>query len=283
MARYTSVPSSLQDPEYDEKDVEERVLDDMVDEDLTKYDRLLLRLTCLCAVLSALFALATLLGRSPPSRSNTAVKRPNPYPGLDAISYGDEYEPFKPITSLSQLLLQIQTNDPSRKLHEDASRQRDSVRGTLYPDDRHFIASREMSTVVQFKNLDYGMERCVLHAVLPNKTASLDPAIQLKPSSIIDVWRLDQDTEISPQSPETWALAPRRRALLERFEFPSENGEWRSKEFHCPSLTFTILEFACASVSPDCHVEFWQDRMSANGVYLEQHDSFAKPKPSNSV
>ena len=72
------------------------------------------------------------------------------------------------------------------------------------------------------------------------------------------------DFEITRHRPESWKIAPKRKSLFGTFEFPQAE-DWASDDFHCPSLSYTTLEFACSTQTPDCHVDFWQDRASANG------------------
>ncbi|TFK23512.1 hypothetical protein FA15DRAFT_462935 [Coprinopsis marcescibilis] len=261
-----TAPTSLGDEEQEA----------VIYEEFSRWDKYLIRITCVCATLSTVLALSVYLSSSPPSLKITdTLRRPSPYPGLGRVLSEEKHDPLGPITSLSQMLLQISVGDSSRRMTEDTSRQHDTSRGTVYPDDRHFIASREASTIVQFKTLDYGMERCILHATFPNRTKELNPAIEVAPFSTINVWRLDRDHEISPRNPDSWKYAPNRKSLLALFDFPS-SGTWSSKEFNCDSLSFVTLEFACAS--SNCHVEFWQDRISPNGIYLEQFDSTTKAK-----
>ncbi|RXW12898.1 hypothetical protein EST38_g12955 [Candolleomyces aberdarensis] len=146
------------------------------------------------------------------------------------------------------------------------------MEGVAFPDDRHFIVNPEFSTIVQLKSLDWGMERCVLNAVLPTKTKELDPAIHMNGTNVLDIWALDFDEEISFHDPRTWSKAPKRRSHFAQFVFPLSTV-WSSAEFRCPSLTWNTFEFACAPMTAACQVEFWQDRASLNGIFLEQFDS----------
>ncbi|EDR06627.1 uncharacterized protein LACBIDRAFT_294591 [Laccaria bicolor S238N-H82] len=151
---------------------------------------------------------------------------------------------------------------PQRELHEE-TREHDTTLGVVYPDDRHFIISPNITTIVQFRTLDYGMERCTLHASLPDKTDALDPAATIVHPSTLDIWRLNIDYEITRHRPESWKFAPLRKSLFGTFEFP-QGEDWASDDFHCRSLSYTTLEFTCSTKTPDCHVDFWQDRASAN-------------------
>ncbi|KAI0945778.1 hypothetical protein AcW1_001920 [Taiwanofungus camphoratus] len=200
------------------------------------------------------------------------LRRPSMYINLDKI-LKDVNDTFPPITNFPPVVLQISTSDPRRKMTED-HRQWRSAQGTIYPDDRHILVSAETSTVVQFRNLDYMMERCVLTASLPRHTEPSDPATTLYEPSRVDVWLLDTTTEISPYIVGAWERAPKRRGLLTTLTF-SKEGPSTSEEFHCPSGEFTALEFACAPSKPSCSVDFWQDQRAIprGGVYMTQFQS----------
>lgn len=224
---------------------------------------------CICS--STLSLLVYLSNSSQAPRVPAPLRRPNPYPNLNSVFRNTTHDPFPPIVSLSQLLLQVYTSDPQRELHEE-TREHDTTLGVVYPDDRHFIISPNITTIVQFRTLDYGMERCTLHASLPDKTDALDPAATIVHPSTLDIWRLNIDYEITRHRPESWKFAPLRKSLFGTFEFP-QGEDWASDDFHCRSLSYTTLEFTCSTKTPDCHVDFWQDRASANGIYIRQHDS----------
>jgi hypothetical protein len=98
------------------------------------------------AILSTLLSFSIYLtGANPLDNVVTSLKRPNPYPNLQfPLSSNASTTPFPPIYSLSQVLMQLRNDDGSRTMYEDASRQRSTMEGTVFPDDRHFIVNREV-------------------------------------------------------------------------------------------------------------------------------------------
>ncbi|CCL98325.1 uncharacterized protein FIBRA_00319 [Fibroporia radiculosa] len=205
-----------------------------------------------------------------------ALRRPNPYVNLDKILQNGNYT-FPPIINFPPLALQISTSDYQRKMSED-HRQWRSSQGTVYPDDRHVIVSPDTSTIIQFRNLDYAMERCILTVSLPRHTQPFDPETEVNDPSVVDIWALDTATEISPHIAGTWERAPQRRELLTTLTF-SRTGPSNSSEFRCPSNEFTTLELACTSSMSSCNVNFWQDQKAVprGGVYLTQYQSPVHP------
>lgn len=123
------------------------------------------------------------------------------------------------------------------------------------------------TTVIQFRSLDFGFERCALEAMLPTRTKTLDPGVIVQSGSndSIEIWELNSVGEISLYAPNSWKFAPPRRRVFEQ-SFFKNNETWTSQEFDCPSGSFFTFEVACSQKTPKCHVEFWQDRESPNGM-----------------
>ena len=109
-------------------------------------DKWLTTSALLMTILSTLLSFSIYFtGANPLDKPVAALKRPNPYPNLQfPLSSNASTLPFAPIYSLSQVLLQIKNDDRSRTMHEDTSRQRPTMEGTVFPDDRHFIVNREV-------------------------------------------------------------------------------------------------------------------------------------------
>ncbi|KAF5367790.1 hypothetical protein D9615_010507 [Tricholomella constricta] len=229
--------------------------------------------TLVTTVLSIyLFFVGFLDGRVPYSmhdaRVQSALKRPSTYMNLEKLPFNRTLGTFPPIYNFAHILLQFEDADPSRSLRE-ASRRYQSPVGEIYPDDRYFLTS----TVVQFRNMDYGMERCVLDPTIPNPNITIsgfDPAVNVQHGSEIDIWLLDGSQELSRHV--LWTRAPPRQKHFGKIGFSGQG--FRHMEFICPSMSFTTFEFSCAPETPQCHVEFWQKKAEPpNGVYMVQHDS----------
>ncbi|KAJ3571227.1 hypothetical protein NP233_g3892 [Leucocoprinus birnbaumii] len=195
------------------------------------------------------------------------LRRPNQYINLDKVQHNHN---FPPITNFPDIVLRINTNDSGRVMEEDSRMPRTNV-GTIHTDDRHIYVTPEVSTIIQFRHMDYGMEKCSLYAILPDYVEEKEFI-----GSSVDVWLLDSSTEFSRQTLPEWPVAPQRRRLLTSFTFSSSDGP--VIEFDCPSYGLTTLELACSSSMP-CQVDFWQDkrRVPLGGVYVIQKSN-APPK-----
>ncbi|KAI0787539.1 hypothetical protein C8Q74DRAFT_1315427 [Fomes fomentarius] len=229
---------------------------------------------------SAVLFLATIFyppGVAAPSQITTGVPlRPNPYLYLDKI-LANTTQKFDPITNFPPVALQFDNTDHKRRMREE-ERGRPTSFGTVYPDDRRILVNDKVSTVVQFRNIDYAMERCVLNIVLPERNGTFDPNVKLADPSIVDVWLLDGPTEFSRYIRGSMDYAPKRRELLTTLTF-SRSGPSRSSEFHCTSGEFTTLELTCSPTNAGCGVDFWQDQRAKplGGLYIVQHPT---PPPS---
>jgi len=175
--------------------------------------------------------------------------------------------------SFAQVVLQADVLGPKRALSED-ERGYYSVEGSIYPDDRHILVSPSVSTIVQFRNLDYGLERCALIVVVPSVAMSHNSATRLHPADgvTLDIWELDAEEEFTPFRPRTWSVAPKRRALHKSIVL-HENSSMELDKFFCPSGHFSTFEVSCTT-GLQCLVDFWQVKgYPLNGFSMKQYDS----------
>jgi len=71
----------------------------------------------------------------PPRRIST-------YMNLDIV-HRNASQKFGPIDSFAYVVLQLKNGDPQRKMYED-DRIYYSREGAIYPDDRHFLVTKEV-------------------------------------------------------------------------------------------------------------------------------------------
>ena len=123
---------------------------------------------------------------------------------------------------------------------------------------------------MQFRNRDFGMERCVLVLSIPQQTPDLIPNVRLAEGSPISVWLLDPDApELHPSI--SWGTAPRRHRKLATFVVSMERNQ-TSEEFFCAGDKFSTFEFECAETN-GCEVEFWQNKEKPfQGEWRGEHD-----------
>jgi hypothetical protein len=161
--------------------------------------------------------------------------------------------------------------------------------GTISPEMRLFLATEEVrrsvtrlqlpsdhqqiSTVIQFRARDYGMEHCKLEFSLPKEYERM-PGTGMEdaynhPTSApktrswtlsgdtkdLEIWTLDT-MEWLNTSKLSYSTRPKRLARIG--SMAARPGETMfSHSFTCPSDSIQSFEVFC--VSPGCRVEVWQD------------------------
>lgn len=107
----------------------------------------------------------------------------------------------------------------------------------------------QISTVAQFRILDWGMETCRLKLLLPQSSVP-----NLKQSFTAQVWRLEASREVDP-SRLSWKTRPERAALDTVWEIRS-GSTFETNEFHCHSGSVFSVELVCED--PLCDLELLQ-------------------------
>jgi len=120
----------------------------------------------------------------------------------------------------------------------------------------------QVSTVVQFRAIDYGMENCSVALV----SAAMDVEL--------DVWALADDTAppgrrlLDPRT-LTWASRPERKAhvgVLRVAAAAADGASGETRTFACPSGSYHTLEIACASMHR-CDVDILGVGHGASGAF----------------
>ena len=118
-------------------------------------------------------------------------------------------------------------------------------------------------TVLQFRAIDFGMERCALVLRLPD-VGELDMSIAN--NTILDVCALDTQGMLDPRV-LSWATRPscyRHVGVLA----PRPGGEVQLPDFPCPWGSLHSYGVSCASGAPDCGIDVWSDQYSPWGTSL---------------
>lgn len=117
----------------------------------------------------------------------------------------------------------------------------------------------QMSTVAQFRILDWGMETCRLKLMVPE--SSLPDS---KQSFSAQVWRLRASHVVDP-SRLSWRTRPE-RAELDTVWTVRSGSTYETNAFHCRSGSVLTIEMACED--PTCNLEVLQYyKNSTTGAY----------------
>ncbi|KAJ7107818.1 hypothetical protein C8R44DRAFT_533146, partial [Mycena epipterygia] len=181
---------------------------------------------------------------------------PNPYIGLDNAMLTDA-APAKPIINFPLLLAQINSSEPSAVYMQLT--QWPTAFGMIYPELRHFeliYIIPQVSTVVQFRTIDFGMERCVATLEIPEVPVVYKNFSSSAKPCPLEVWSLDSPDDIQPRT-LSWAARPRRTNLLTTMLVGQPPVLLQSPSFPCPSRTLFTFEIAYSTA--DCYLRFRQD------------------------
>ena len=129
--------------------------------------------------------------------------------------------------------------------------------------------SLQVSTIVQYRTVDFGMEACELVLSIPELGAPLEDhgSFAMHPGSRFDVFRLAATHPVDPLT-LTYRNKPARAdkvATLEAHE--NQNQDIVTHRFPCPSASLHVFEIACTQ-GEECLLDVWS---SQNMTYGEPY------------
>ncbi|KAJ7114043.1 hypothetical protein C8R44DRAFT_676496 [Mycena epipterygia] len=200
------------------------------------------------------------------SKNIHLLRRPSQY-----IRFDEVHRPSPPIARQFKnypiTLAQVDAANPQRILYTDKAYM--SPIGTVVPEDRRVLITPTISTIIQFRTIDWGMEDCQLHISVPalgGDTKSGNISLVLYRLNQTRTYPLDT-VELSFQS------RPPRVAKIENIQLSRVEGTSWSRRFACKSDDVLSFELGCSGISEegDCFLEWWQKQGSEPAVYLTQH------------
>ncbi|KAJ6478585.1 hypothetical protein C8R47DRAFT_1138955 [Mycena vitilis] len=254
------VPKEGETGDLDEPDSPKRV---------SRLQYLPLLLCILCTVLNASLTLAysgTNSAHTPPITHKNIhhLRRPSQYIRFDEI-----HRPVPPVpqqfNNYPIVLTQVDAADPGRAFPQDPVAYMSPI-GTVVPEDRPVLITSTISTIVQFRTIDWGMEDCELHLALPAvKHWDIGSSVVLH--QLNQTYPLDLATL-------TYRSRPPRVATMASIRLAPSAGTTWQHQFACATDEILTFELACSPTKEgsDCSVEWWQKfHASEPGVYLTQH------------
>ncbi|KAJ7484283.1 hypothetical protein FB451DRAFT_1028782 [Mycena latifolia] len=212
---------------------------------------------CLCLLFTLVNIAVTVVSErtSPPTvpapvthKNIHLLRRPSQY-----IRFNEIQRPSPPLprqfNNYPIALAQIDAVDAGKIFEEDPRAYMSPI-GTVVPEDRR------VSTIAQFRTIDWGMEDCELHLSLP----TLNVSIASPPNVGVELYRLNQTY---PLDLATLSYRSRPLRVAQVASIPLARGEgtlWHGR-FGCPAdsvLTFE-LSLACPrATAGECTLEWWQ-------------------------
>ncbi|KAG6873899.1 hypothetical protein C0995_009678 [Termitomyces sp. Mi166 len=195
------------------------------------------------------------------SKDIYTLRRPSQYIGFDSIT-----RPSPPVqrnfTNFPFAVAQIDVQEPLKVFEIDTKRFM-SLSGTVYPDDKKVVVTDKISTILQFRAIDYGMEICELHIDLPPSSVLAGQV------EAISVYRLESSSPLDLGS-LSYKTSPRRIGCLgDIYATADKETHWHRK-MTCTLEAVLTLELACPQdipVGKRCNLEWLQSKEATPGEY----------------
>ena len=127
------------------------------------------------------------------------------------------------------------------------------------------IVHCKVTTIVQFRAIDFGMERCELQLAIQPQVSDITP----KPFTL-EIFRLNSTLPLDTQA-LTYDTRPPRVSKVTAVEVNRAVVTHWSRNFACASDEVLTFELACIPTldDGDCRVEWWQNKKDPKtGMHL---------------
>jgi len=198
------------------------------------------------------------------------LRRPNQYIGFDEIQ-----RPNPPVgrqlNTYPILLSLVDTASPDTVFEDDFATQM-MHSGTITPDDRIVRATPTMSTIVQFRAIDWGMEICELHIDLPTEDTGRSGH-----SGALAVYRVNATIPLDSAS-LSHNTRPPRVAKVANIPLGDDSGVQWHRKFSCVTDEVLSFELGCLPQSEfdgddGCFVEWVQIKDAIPAIHMVQHST----------
>ncbi|TFK62941.1 hypothetical protein BDN72DRAFT_848194 [Pluteus cervinus] len=193
-----------------------------------------------------------------------SLRRPSQFIGMDQV-FLNSHPTSHNITNYPSLIAQIDRNAVQKVFETDVMRQKTRI-GTISPNTRRTRVTNSISTVFQFRIIDFGLNNCDLKLSFPPLDGFSTKGLDGNPS--VEVWALTTNRAINPRQLNFANRPPRGNKVANIIL--KNNLTW-TYSFPCTTDQVVTFEFAC---NGECDVEWWQDRdVSRAGVTITQSPS----------
>jgi len=198
----------------------------------------------------------------------------NPYINLENLyKQKNSTTRYKPIQNPPRSALQISSTAPESAV-ETFPQKLVKQFGTISPPDKHLKVDALTHTILQYRSIDFGMEKCTLRLLLP---ASRDET--LNDFSVVNGTNLDVCLLNLPNPRNigsvTWKQAPSCSYIGSLLVKPGGESTLYNKngtlsEFSCPWGSWYTFRVSCSSLMPSCNLDVWSDDKDKWGINMYQ-------------
>jgi len=199
----------------------------------------------------------------------------NPYINLDGLYHSGRINSSKiePFINKPRISAQVFSDRPDELSPKGRGIVLDRY-GTLSTNERRLWVDATTHTILQFRTIDFGMEKCSLAIRIPYSDGELEGGARfsLGEGSKLDIYALDEPKSINVQR-LSWASRPPRRERVATVE-PKSGEEITVSWFACPWSSLNTFEIACADgQTVDCMVDVWTSQNKTWGAFMYQHQT----------
>jgi len=196
------------------------------------------------------------------------LRRPNQYIGFDEIP-----RPTPPVgrqlTTYPILLSLVDAASPDT-VFDDHFAMKMVHSGTITPDDRRVSVTPTMSTIIQFRAIDWGMETCELHLDFPESFG------QEGHSGSLALYRVNSTIPLDTSS-LSYNTRPPRITKLGNIALGNGIVTWHRK-FNCAMDEVLSFELSCLPLvesggDSNCFVEWVQIKDVIPAIHMVQHST----------
>ncbi|KAI0056930.1 hypothetical protein BV25DRAFT_1995275 [Artomyces pyxidatus] len=205
--------------------------------------------------------------------SPSALEMPSTYISFDLLYDGtvQRNHTMPPIVNLPRTINQVSSLQPSTVFPQWPESWL-TVYGIVPINNRRLWVSSDISTIVQFRVLDYGMENCSLALTIPaagHGEAHLAVSELHEDKAHLDVWALSASTKLDLQT-LSWQTRPSRAAHIGRLS-ASYNQTHQLPSFSCRSGSYQTFELSCAGSG--CGIDVTALSQNDVGLYMLQYQT----------
>ncbi|KAJ7817845.1 hypothetical protein B0H14DRAFT_2840964 [Mycena olivaceomarginata] len=185
------------------------------------------------------------------------LRRPSQFVGFEKLQRVGT-PATKSFVNFPLVLAQIDSSDPTRTAPPFLGVFTNI--GTIYPELGRVVVSKSISTVVQFRALDFGMEACEIRIALPINASAVSGNRPLTlPSSPIAIFSLEHDKPLHADSLSYSSRPPRGDKIA---DISLGYGSVWNHHFKCQMDDMYAFELACPSLGSEsfCDLAWEQDK-----------------------
>ncbi|CCM06169.1 uncharacterized protein FIBRA_08410 [Fibroporia radiculosa] len=222
-----------------------------------------------CKPMGAGMSMMTMRPPAPLTRQDMhRLRRPSQFIGL-----ADIHRPVPPVPrqfdNWPMLVAQVDSADSDKVFRSHRAHMTHS--GTVVPEDRHIQTTSTVTSIVQFRAIDFGMETCELRVVIDpasSFTATLRPFM-------LSLYRLNASIPLNAAT-LSYKTRPPRLTEIDTVEVRAGAAlDWH-RNFACATEEVITIELACEVPigEKDCDLEWWQNKdLPASAIYITQHST----------